>query len=400
MRRIGWAAMLALSIPIAVAAGGQQRGGREVYLGLAGGEQACAACHGLSGQGGGEGGTVVPAIGQLVGPGKAYRDPARLCRAVNAGTAAGGLPIARSMPRYRLSTSECATLWAFLATRDERPPPGIDERSIVVRLTPAPVSRSQLRWRDVLAQRFGAINRAGGLYGREIVLIEGEGPAAFSVSFEARRWRTDVGIGIMLRYAGQDPTLRGVESDATDETAALVEELGARGVRRVRWIDETGSQASEDVRLIALGRQIEIRDEGDCTGSADEAVVVRSARAALSPACASAAEMYLDLRQIAVDSLSSLLAARPVGKPIAVFAAMPFDSSFSEAPLLVAEVIIDTVRSMSGNPTELRQLAAFDQAWRSRAAKPGTLFAGVAVQSVEWPTMRNLEHPRWVAAPN
>jgi hypothetical protein len=376
--------------------------GRSLYHGLASAGQACASCHGLSGEGGSEGGTAIPSIQGLFAETQPYRDPATLCRALTLGRTAGGRPLARSMPRYALDPDQCRSLWRYLAYRGSSLPPGIDAGKIVVRMLPTPATPSQRRWRDVLASRFSEINRGGGLYGRRIVLEEGPGPAAFLISLApAGPLDAATAIRIALREAGVDPAARGIEATVEDEAAALINRLKALGIDRIRWIDERETGPSpEHVGLLAAAEEIALVGDDSCGNAAGLAVVIVSARAPLTRGCAAAPQLYVGLRTVAIGSLESLLSGRPGGTKLTMFTALPLDSAFALAPGKIARIVLETSRAMTARPSESRMLASFDRTWRLVADDDRTLFAGVATQDVAWPEMTASSPPAWTAKPN
>ncbi len=376
--------------------------GRRIYHGLASPGQACASCHGLSGEGGSEGGTAIPSIQGMFAETQPYREPASLCRALTSGRGAGGRPLARSMPRYALDPDQCRSLWRYLAYRGSSLPPGIDAGKIVVRMLPTPTTPSQKRWRDVLASQFSEVNRGGGLYGRRIVVEEGPGPAAFLISLApAGPLDGATAVRIALREAGGDPAARGIEATVQDEAAALINRLKALGINRIRWIDqrETGP-SPEHAGLLASAEEIALVGDDACRDAARLAVVLVSARVPLSRECAAAPQLYVGLRTVALESLESLLSGRPDGTKLTMFTALPLDTTFTVAPGKIARIVLETSRAMTARPSELRMLESFDQNWRQMADDDRTLFAGVATQDVTWPGMTALSSPEWTAAPN
>ncbi len=80
---------------------------------------ACAACHGIHGQGKSEGGSVVPSIqwqslmaNAAWGPG--FKNEAELGLAIKAGVGRNGAPLSETMPRYRLTPEEARGLIDYL----------------------------------------------------------------------------------------------------------------------------------------------------------------------------------------------------------------------------------------------------------------------------------------------
>lgn len=375
--------------------------GRQIYHGLASAGQSCASCHGLSGEGGTEGGTAIPPIQSLFGETQRYREPAELCRALTLGQGADGRQLARSMPRYALESGQCRSLWQYLAHRGSSLPPGVDDKRIIVRMLPTPTTPSQMRWRDVLAARFLEIDRGGGLYGRRIVIEDGPGPAAFLISLAPiGPLDSHSAVRIALHEESGDPATRGVEADVDDEAAALLNRVSALGARRIRWIDarEMGP-LPEDVELMAGAENLEVVGDEACRSAKDLAVVIVSLRDDLTPECAIVPQLYVGLRTVSIASLQIALAGQRDGTTVAMFTGLPLDAAFAVAPTMIAEIIIETSRLMTASPSELRMLAAFDRSWRKSADDDRTMFAGVGVQHVVWPTMTASGDPVWTARP-
>lgn len=376
--------------------------GRRLYHGLAAGGQSCASCHGLAGEGGSEGGTMIPPIHRLFAEGGKYRDPAVLCRALVSGRGADGRPLARSMPRYAFDPGQCRSLWRYLESRDSSLPPGIEADRIVVRISPAPLTPSQKRWREVLSTRFAQIGQDGGLYGRRIVLEDGPGPAAFLISLApAGPLDPDSAVRIALRETGSDPAARGIEATVEDEAAALIRRLKTLGIDRIRWIDDRGRGPPPDqVGLLAVAEDIALVGDESCRDPDGLAVVLMSASAPPARPCAAAPRLYVGLRTVALGSLEPLLTARPAGTGLTMFTALPLDPAFAIAPDRIARIVIGTSRAMTARPSEARMLQSFDRVWRQVSDDDRTLFAGVATQEIDWPAMTASNPPEWTAKPD
>lgn len=376
--------------------------GRQIYHGLASAGQSCASCHGLSGEGGAEGGTAIPAIQGLFGETQRYREPGELCRALTSGQGAAGRRLARSMPRYELDSEQCRSLWQYLAHRGSSLPPGIDDKRIIVRVLPTPTTPSQIRWRNILAKQFSEINRGGGLYGRQVVIEEGPGPAAFLISLAPLgALNMETAIRISLREEGSDPATRSVEANVDDEAAALLNRVRSFGLRRIRWVDELERGPSpEDIELMAGAENLEVVGDHACRNAEKLAVVILSLREHLARECAGVPQLYVGLRTVPLASLQEILIGRRDGTTVAMFTALPLDTAFAVAPTMVAGIIIETSRLMTANPSELRMLAAFDRSWRQMAEDDRTLFAGVGIQDVVWPAMTPSGKPGWTGRPN
>ncbi len=131
----------------------------------------CINCHGGDGLGGGEGGTVVPAIvwSRLgtAGAGRGAYDRDRFARAVRDGVAANGRTLAATMPRYRVDDAALDALLDYLRRLDGEQRRGVDAASVRL-LAPADAER-----RAGAAAAVAEFNRRGGAFGRLARLVEG-----------------------------------------------------------------------------------------------------------------------------------------------------------------------------------------------------------------------------------
>jgi hypothetical protein len=113
---------------------------------VTGAQLACAACHGRSGMGSGEGGKVAPPIGATFlaaprpkppRPRPAY-DARTLARAVREGIDSAGNRLDPMMPRYRMDDADVAALRGYLRGLSARPSPGAGERALHLATVIAP----------------------------------------------------------------------------------------------------------------------------------------------------------------------------------------------------------------------------------------------------------------------
>ena len=141
----------------------------------------CSGCHGVSGEGRGEGGTLPADIRFEILTTRRQYDPASFCRALTRGEKPGGAPLARAMPRYRLEESECRELWHYLQRLEKEPPPGVSDREIVVAASLHQKSAARAAWLEALDQELQQINQSGGVYGRRFRLSTGNEPAAIRI---------------------------------------------------------------------------------------------------------------------------------------------------------------------------------------------------------------------------
>jgi mono/diheme cytochrome c family protein len=158
---------------------------------------ACASCHGLSGQGGQEAGTVAPAITARAlqlpraggkGYGSVHEALAGLAKGAGRLQTQGRTVLAANMPRYPLTAQEIQDLQAYiqvLGTQQDDPAGISPQRIRVAALLPAD-GPMQLAGQEVLAglrSEVQAINLRGGIYGRSLELLvqplHGQSAAAY-----------------------------------------------------------------------------------------------------------------------------------------------------------------------------------------------------------------------------
>jgi mono/diheme cytochrome c family protein len=140
--------------------------GRLLYQSGAGGDAACARCHGRHGEGQREGGVEAPPL-----RGARYSTLA-LEKAVNQGMDAKGRALHPLMPRYRLDADAIAVLAAYLDALGpaQDAEPGVEADVIrVATILPPGAEGEQVR--RALEAVFAPVNAGGGVYGRRIELL-------------------------------------------------------------------------------------------------------------------------------------------------------------------------------------------------------------------------------------
>ena len=152
---------------------------------------ACASCHGAHGDGGAEGGVVVPAITrqrlvQATPSRPAYADSEQVVTALTQGRASDGRSLDAPMPRFVLSTREQQALTAYLRIvgTDDDPVAGVDAKRIVLGTVLPLDTVAGVAIRDALLQRMDRLNAAGGLFGRslELEVVDAGADAASTVA--------------------------------------------------------------------------------------------------------------------------------------------------------------------------------------------------------------------------
>jgi hypothetical protein len=186
------AAALHILAVAAMAADGDWKRGRHIYLHGAGtaivngsaelpaSSLPCGSCHGPDGRGIAEG-TVVPADvrwsalshPRTAGKLRLRYDDALLRRAIAEGVDASDNPLSPVMPRYRMGDGELADLIAYLRRLGETPEPGLTASQISV-------ATGMAAHAPVIRAYFEDVNRAGGIFGRSLQLVDAS-EAAFAM---------------------------------------------------------------------------------------------------------------------------------------------------------------------------------------------------------------------------
>lgn len=184
----------------------------------------CAGCHGRDGKGRPEGGlspsdltwtTLTRPYGVTSPSGRKHPPYGAqlLKRAISLGFDPAGNPLHVAMPRFRMSLKDMDDLVAYLQQLGTESDPGVGEGSLRVGviLPPAgPLSGMGKAVRAVLTARFDGLNKAGGIYGRQVEprFLEAPGPAE-----QRRAWtadflqREEVFAGVAAFVAGADAEL-------------------------------------------------------------------------------------------------------------------------------------------------------------------------------------------------
>lgn len=142
---------------------------------------ACSGCHGTSGEGRREGGTLAADIrfSRLSAAGR--YDEKLFCRALVEGIDPQSAELARAMPRYGLEEGECDALWRYLRRLEEELPPGISEKEIAIGVASRRMNPARLAWQEALRQELESFNQQGGFFGRRFRLVGSEELAAIRI---------------------------------------------------------------------------------------------------------------------------------------------------------------------------------------------------------------------------
>src|SRR4029079_278807 len=179
----------------------------------------CGGCHGRDGKGRPEGG-VAPTDLTWTALTKPYgithpsgrKHPAYdvklLKRAISLGLDPAGNALHVAMPRFRMSLKDMEDLVAYLQTLGTGSDPGVSDTGVRVGVVLPPsgaLSGMGNAIRAVLTARFAAVNRDGGIYGRQIWPLFFDAPVPAD---QRRAWtadflqREDVFAGLAPFFAG------------------------------------------------------------------------------------------------------------------------------------------------------------------------------------------------------
>jgi hypothetical protein len=144
---------------------------------LPGGLLSCAGCHGRDGKGRSVSGLRAPDITWQsltkpyvwrVGAGRRRPpyDPALFARAVSTGVDSGGRVLASAMPRFQLTPDDTADVLAYLRELGTKPDPGVGADTLAIGVLLPESGEAIIR--SALEQYREQLNRAGGIFGRQI----------------------------------------------------------------------------------------------------------------------------------------------------------------------------------------------------------------------------------------
>lgn len=180
---------------------------------LAGGNFACANCHGAYGTGGQEAGLRAPPIDwntlssprvvPLFGRQRNAYDIAALKRAITQGVDVDGVPLSVGMPRYQMSDGQIDDLIAYLqiiGTRGDSDP-GVGQDFVrvgtVLPLT-GPMTEIGVTVAATLRTFFDQINAHGGIYQRRILLTIGDSRSDPAGALETTRQLIEGGLFALI----------------------------------------------------------------------------------------------------------------------------------------------------------------------------------------------------------
>lgn len=367
--------------------------GEAVYYHGAGG-LACSGCHGIAGQGGGEGGTAIPGLKDLAGPDKAYDSDAALCRALRSGVAPDGRTLSGYMPRTDMSKSDCMALFGFLASLEATALPGLSAREVTLTIAADPRNAAQVAWREHLLARFRKLNEDGGLHGRTIRVLEPGEPGdvflAIGLDGSASPSRPAL-FELSMRGDARVPFRRVIETARSDEVDILLGLFPKSSI--ALFVDEADPAVHEAYADRAADTGATIVATNDCGSPPAEVVIVIDQPVSGLPRCAQAGSYLVSLRNISLarsEDFASLSSYREAWLAVP----LPMGAGFSTTSDSIAQVVLNTLRQIGRHPDKAEAILAFESAWRAKAARQGNMFAGMTVGSTDPDDMG-----RWIPVP-
>jgi hypothetical protein len=361
---------------------------------------ACAGCHGIAGEGGGEGGISIPQLAGRVGAGHAYRTPAMLCNLLATGRLADGRRLSNLMPRYTLTSQQCRGLYRFAASLSE-PIFMTSDAGFSVALIADPRSRAQLDWQKQITDRLMRANDAGGIYGRNFMINAGTPLLTIDLT-RSTTVATRTTPTILLQADTKLPLMKAIESSVFDETRAVI---AAYPGEKVLIIDPLAKGPGLEVLQAAVEPGTQLFSAADCGNALVDHVIILSL--ATDPnlglgslkTCKGIKTAAISLRNIGAERIASAAKLGLLPPATYVFTPVPTDEQFSKIPETIAEIVIDMARRMGGNPDRSTQILAFEQAWRTEGRGDAALFSGASLVRVNPLTMLAIDTPVWSDAP-
>jgi hypothetical protein len=361
---------------------------------------ACAGCHGIAGEGGGEGGITIPPLAGRVGTGGTYRTPAMFCNLLATGRLADRRRLSNLMPRYTLTSQQCRGLYRFAASLSE-PIFTTGDAGFSVALIADPRSRAQLDWQKQITNRLVRANDAGGIYGRNFMINAGTSVLTIDLTRSTTVAKRTTPT-ILLQADHKLPLTKAIESSAFDEARAVV---AAYPGEKVLIIDPLAIGPSLEALQAAVEPGTRLFSVADCGNGLVDHVIILSL--ATNPdlglgslkTCKGSKTAAISLRNIGAERIASAAKLGLLPSATYVFTPVPTDEQFSKIPETIARIVIDMARRMGGNPDRSSQILAFEQAWRTEGRGDAALFSGASLVRVNPLTMLAIDTPVWRDAP-
>lgn len=217
-------------------------------------DYACVRCHGVDGRGSREGGVTAPSLTVAQTKSEAEVD-AWLLLALAQNRGADGHQLNGVMPNYTLSDRDRSALAAYLRTLPYPPEPGVTPQAIRLGLDPDGAgldADAAARLRQLLTERTGALNRRGGIFGREILFVESD--------------LTEVLITLGWAADSPKPGARfGVQSLHTRDGASKCGQLHPPLAEQIKWLQQKLTEEGQQIRMVELANADPTSDEASDT---------------------------------------------------------------------------------------------------------------------------------------
>jgi hypothetical protein len=363
---------------------------------------ACVGCHGIAGEGGGEGGISIPAIAGRVGPGRAYPSQTHFCNLLATGRLADGRRLSNLMPRYALTAAQCGGLYRFAASLSQ-PVFAAGDAEFGIVTVADPRSKGQLDWQKQIADRLRRANEAGGIYGRNFIVNASTARPLLTIDLTRSTAVSQSAMPtILLQADGKSPLIKAIESSVFDEVTAVVATYPGE---KVLIIDPLAKGPKLEALKAVVEQGTELFSSGDCGTTPMDHVVIISLTTdpdlGLGPLtkCKGSRTAAFSLRNVRAETIASAAKSGLLPSSIFVFTPVPTGEQFAKIPETIAEIIIDMARRMGANPDRAAHIQAFDVAWRSEGRGDAALFSGASLVQVNPLTMLAIDTPVWRDAP-
>jgi hypothetical protein len=359
---------------------------------------ACSGCHGIAGEGGGEGGISIPPLAGRVGAKGLYRSQSTFCNLLATGQLKDRRVLSNLMPRYIMAPAQCEALYRFTASLSE-PVFTTGENAFAIDVIADPRSQGQLGWKKQITDRLMRANDGGGIHGRNFAVGAGNSPAVLMIDFTRSSAFADSTMPtVLLQAEGKSPMMKAIESSVFDETKAVVATYPGE---RVLIIDPLEKGPKLTALRAVLEQGTELLSASDCPNTTIDHIVILSLGTDASfglealKSCKGSKTVAISLRNVRAEAIASIAQLGLLPPAIFVFTPVPTGEPFTKIPETIAEIIIDMARRMGANPDRTTQIQAFDQAWRAQSRGDAALFSGASLVEINPSNMSARGEPVW-----
>lgn len=343
----------------------------------------CAGCHGGSGEGRREGGTLTADIRFPQLRRRGYQKES-FCQALRQGLDPAGQTLARAMPRYLLEPAECSALWEHLRHLEEDLPPGIDAKTIRIALPFGQETPTRLAWRAALEAELKRTSEAGGVYGRRFQLTEGKEPATIRILLDGQlpaegEARDELLISVPPpSETNAEWQLWQVETPHERQLALIAQD--AATWQLVRGKSPEAEKTEAQFRDAALDAEVQIQSssETNCSEAARDVLVLQADEATINrlekfDRCPGKRRFVLFEPKLPLETFASLKSP--------FYLVVPFDPGPEEdlnaGARLLGQTLIQTF-DRAGRALRIPKLAEeLDRSFAEKSGDPKSLSAGL-----------------------